>query len=93
MRVWLVPYLMCPRALVLCLEEANFGGKFLTENYSKKKELFKTESILEKCEVCFRGTFFNHLFWLKKVLWKLEFGFGLRSYQKCVKQLTLSLLT
>ena len=37
MRVWLVPYLMCPRALVLCLEEANFGVKFLTENYSKKR--------------------------------------------------------
>ena len=25
--------------------------------------------------------FFNHLFWLRKVLWELGFGFGLWSYE------------
>ena len=55
MRAWLVPYLMCPRVLVLCLKEANFWAKFLTV---KTKLLKKKKYIVEKCEVCSRGTFF-----------------------------------
>ena len=62
MRAWLVPYLMCPRVLVLCLKEANFWAKFLTV---KTKLLKKKKYIVEKCEVCSRGTF-NNLFLVKK---------------------------